>query len=712
MLEEEGIWPQQLEEALIHLIPKASGGRRPIGLFASLPRLWARARKERVRAWRAGLDRGYDWMRRGRGSEKAVWVQSVLEEAARQRGLASAAVLVDLVKAFEQVMLHLVWEAGVQHDFPREVLRLSLEACTFKRRLVYRGAVSERAVDTKSAIMAGHGFGTDFMLLALMGPLDELVRANTSLKVFVVADDAKFGLTGEEATVAQQLGKVTAECIDLLEVRQGMQVSRGRGGTVGKTVAIASSRKLRMQVRQRVGKYGVRVGRSTKNLGVDFTLGPRARKGGCTVAKERWRAAGRVVGRVRRLGRRAAVHVTNTGLMPSIKYGATITGVSDGALGAWRKLAASMYGDTRGRSITARLAVMKADPAREVVKQAIMAWVNAWWDGDMDQEDMEAAWRYAIKTVGMSARPNQAVEGGAGAYFAALRRVGWQAPSVHAVRTRDGSVLYFGEGRAPDSAVQVDPCTIGRWVEDDYEIAVGLNSQVARDMTDVAGARGYGRADEEGARRQDGARRMFGESENERKCARVWMHTHLHTEEEVVVPWFWPVAKVVQAAYKSGKRAAAASVRACMEGGWWVQQRLYAHKMAASDLCKCGEAAGTLWHKLGVCRLALEEREAFGKPGMFKWGKGAVFDPLFRRGVPARPKLPRPPKPCEWRTECVKGEGMWARGDIYTDGSAEGGFFRAIRAGWGAIALSDDGVVLWRAGGYAASRKRTSSGRS
>ena len=698
-LEEEGVWPQQLEEALIHLIPKAAGGRRPIGLLASLPRLWARARKERIREWRTELGREYDWMRRGRGSEKAVWVQSVMEEAARQRGLAFAAVLVDLVKAFEQVMLHLVWEAGVEHNFPLEILRLSLEACTFKRRLVYRGAVSERAVDTWSAIMAGHGFGTDFMLLALMGPLDELIKQHTSLKVFVVADDAKFGLVGEEGAVAQRLGRVTAECIHMLEGRQGMQVSRDTGDSVGKTVAIASTKKLRAQVGQRVGRLGVRVMRSAKNLGVDYVVGAKARRRGNTVAKERWRAVHRVKERVRRLGTRAAACVTNTGLIPSVKYGANITGVSDGALGAWRKLAASMYGSTRGRSITARLAMEQADLAQGVVKQAIMAWVNAWWDGDMGQEDMEAAWRYAIRTVGMSTRPNQAVEGGAGAYFAALRRVGWQAPSVHTVRTRDGSVLYFGEGRAPCATLQVDPRTIGRWVEDDFEIAVGLASQVARDITDVAGIRGYGRADEDGRRAHDGARRMFGVSEHEKKCARVWRHTHLHTEEEVLVPWFWPMAKVVRAAYRSGSRAAAASVRACIEGGWWVQRRLYSQSMAGSDVCKCGEAAGTLWHKLGVCRLSQEEREAFNKPEIFKWGRRAVFDPLFSRGVPARPKLPRTPSPCSWKVEEVKGGGLWATGDVYTDGSAEGGFFRAIRAGWGAVALSEDGVVSWRAGG-------------
>ena len=177
----------------------------------------------------------------------------------------------------------------------------------------------------------------------------------------------------------------------------------------------------------------------------------------------------------------------------------------------------------------------------------------------------------------------------------------------------------------------------------------GLSSQVARDMTDVAGVRGHGRADEEGQRGSGWSRRMFAASENEKRCARIWRHTHLRTEEEMLVPWFWPIAKVVRAAYKK-RRAAAASVRACVEGGWWVQRRLYARNMARTDVCKCGEGSGTLWHKLGVCRLANENPEAFGEPEIFKWGKGAVFDPLYSRGVPARPKLPPPPKPREWWT--------------------------------------------------------------
>ena len=43
--EMSGCWPSQTALALIHLIPKSAGGRRPIGALAALVRLWERAKK-------------------------------------------------------------------------------------------------------------------------------------------------------------------------------------------------------------------------------------------------------------------------------------------------------------------------------------------------------------------------------------------------------------------------------------------------------------------------------------------------------------------------------------------------------------------------------------------------------------------------------------------------------------------------------------------
>ena len=76
-IENAGSWPQQLMEALIHLIPKPTGGRRPIGLLAALPRLWDRVRRPTLIQWRRGSGRDYNWMAPGRGAARAVWAQKV-----------------------------------------------------------------------------------------------------------------------------------------------------------------------------------------------------------------------------------------------------------------------------------------------------------------------------------------------------------------------------------------------------------------------------------------------------------------------------------------------------------------------------------------------------------------------------------------------------------------------------------------------------------
>ena len=44
LTERTGVWPEAVATALIHLIPKNDGGRRPIGVLPSILRIWERAR--------------------------------------------------------------------------------------------------------------------------------------------------------------------------------------------------------------------------------------------------------------------------------------------------------------------------------------------------------------------------------------------------------------------------------------------------------------------------------------------------------------------------------------------------------------------------------------------------------------------------------------------------------------------------------------------
>ena len=94
-------------------------------------------RKPLTERWFREVRREHDWATQGRSAEAVAWHQSLIDEAATADGLSSATVFFDLAKAFETIRLDMVWHAGLSYGFPPAVLRLTLEAFAFARRLKY-----------------------------------------------------------------------------------------------------------------------------------------------------------------------------------------------------------------------------------------------------------------------------------------------------------------------------------------------------------------------------------------------------------------------------------------------------------------------------------------------------------------------------------------------------------------------------------------------
>ncbi len=347
VLEAWGIWPHQLSEALIRLIPKATGGRRPIGLLASLVRLWERVRRPHIVEWRGRVQRGYNWMTRRRGAARAVWAQTVAEEAARQRGLASAAVLVDLVKAFEMIILARVWKVAIRLEFPPHLLRLSMEVCAFERRLAYRGAYSEGTAHTLTAVLAGSGYATDYMFIMIIDAMDDILRNHNNVSACVIADDVKLSVAGEEDRVAKDISGVAEEFINVLEKQLQMEVSKTKDGKKGKTVALVSSGKLAVRIKGKMRRMGIAVARQTRNLGIDFRLGGgQVRR---TIQRGRVMKVAPRQARARRMGRRAAERVAIACDIPASAYGSSSTGVTGGMLATMRRGVAATMGTLGGK---------------------------------------------------------------------------------------------------------------------------------------------------------------------------------------------------------------------------------------------------------------------------------------------------------------------------------------------------------------------------
>eukprot|EP00973_Karenia_brevis_P043431 6019652-Karenia_brevis.AAC.1 len=77
-------------------IPKAAGGRRPIGLFCTLIRIWTRMRRAEIRRWEVEYARTYLWGGLGKPADMAMWDMSFYDEASSALGCVSVAGLIDI----------------------------------------------------------------------------------------------------------------------------------------------------------------------------------------------------------------------------------------------------------------------------------------------------------------------------------------------------------------------------------------------------------------------------------------------------------------------------------------------------------------------------------------------------------------------------------------------------------------------------------------
>ena len=284
VIEEVGRWPDDIQDILIHLIPKPSSGTRPIGVLPSPLRWWEKLRKATIWRWRAQNERDYNWSTRGRSAEAAVYGQALRDEAALARRHFVAATLFDLTKAYETVRLELVWEAGKKFGFPLRVLRIALEGFAFARHLIFNRAVAQPVL-TLSAILAGAGAAQDALLLVLMGLVDELVAMSQAMASFILYVDDLGAHTrgGSEQAVADQSCRVADLTIQILEEGLGLTLSRGREGfasSEAKTVGVGSGRGLRTMLLKRLGKKGDPREERSQTPGSGLWAGKQARREG------------------------------------------------------------------------------------------------------------------------------------------------------------------------------------------------------------------------------------------------------------------------------------------------------------------------------------------------------------------------------------------------------------------------------------------------
>ena len=641
--------PVKLALLLIVLIPKPTGGDRPIGLFAGVVRVWTKYLFQKyVTPWSKLHPRTYWYGETGKSCELCVWIQSVLAEYASAKGHTYSALLHDLEKAYENVKHSLLIQEAKRFGFPLRVLQLALMLYRVPRRVVL-GGVATALVATEQTIVAGCTFATTLLKLTLMHAVDVVVTRHPQAHVAVVVDDITVSAACKQQRETDRIVRDASETlVQQLVAVCDLVVSESKTAFVTNNEGGRSRRrcKVRGPILNRALVY------STKNLGVDFAAGKRCKY---TVRSERIK---KLVHRVRRCkalraaGARTTL-LTRTGIVPAGTYGVKVTGIPDRQLLQLRRhVRNATVPRTAGRDLTVDLALLgrDVDPAYVCNREPILMWLRCCWDRVVPVEWTAIAFDMAKQEVWGASNPWSKVRGPAGAVIATLKRIGWQPTTV--TRWTDET------GKEVDILAN-SPLSIAKLVDRATKIAL---------WTEVAAKHPSLRALASG-------------------------------------PLLEPLWKLMHNKGKDPQwnQALAGQLRSLAADGQWPQARLFQAGLVADKHCTLCGMVGTIHHRLWICPACAPFRDQYaaGSPSIQKmltlgaqatvgssrafWCRALAPDNLWQVPEPANDPV------IHW---AIPGNGV-VTGHVCGDGSGMYGHHdRLRRCGWSFCQIDSSGTVL------------------
>ena len=426
-----GDMPGQLRRILFTLLPKPKGGFRPIAIFVSLYRLWARARRQLVAKWMASFDRPYFLCGKGRSLVDGVWRQAVRSEAGVAAGSSAALVLWDMDAFFERFDLRLLQHRLLQLQAPASVARLALNVYTGARHIGARG-VFLQARFSWHGLPAGCQFADAFVKAYLVGPLDGFVARNPLVHLADCVDDLGLEAQGPPAQVEHALIQACADLQGVIERELKAVIA------IAKSAISASTVQLARRLRSGLGALGGECQPSVVNLGVDFAAGvARGRCKGTKLAA-RWLKTGQRAPRIRALrlqSAKAARAVVVAGVRPSLLYGVEVRGASPLEMQRLQRLAVRELAPCGGGKARTLQLVLEGDPMWYAAVAPILQWCKEAWRafhdraggwGNFDPVQLSKAWAAVCPCESASWRN---AKGPLALAWLSAQRIGWRWPS-------------------------------------------------------------------------------------------------------------------------------------------------------------------------------------------------------------------------------------------------------------------------------------------
>ena len=237
-----GQFPKQIGNLMVVLLAKTDGGTRPIGLFHSIARVWAKARKALVAEWEASLP--FSCLScfsasSGRSPVDAVFRQALRAELATAGQQHYAAILWDLSKCYENVSHSLLWRTGVDFGYPLALLRMSIRSYRAPRLLSVDSLVSQPMRASRS-IVAGSAFATFELKLYMLPIVKRFCDNYVNIGINIQIDDIAIDYVGD---IKNQVKPILVEAaLDLasdFEVLLRLPIARPKGAVVANSQALS-----------------------------------------------------------------------------------------------------------------------------------------------------------------------------------------------------------------------------------------------------------------------------------------------------------------------------------------------------------------------------------------------------------------------------------------------------------------------------------------
>ena len=224
-----GVMPSQLLASFVALLPKQTGGLRPVVWAQSIFRVWSRARLDLVKRWEREHTHHLPFgAQANRAPTDIVWRHAFKVERAQVDGGHFACILWDLQKCYEMICHHKLAAAAVKHSYPLAVLRICL--CNYRspRCILYRGLVS-RPIHAERGILAGISTATSELRLLLIDALTAHVSNHPTVSLNVFIDDVMLDSSSDSSVqVVEDLSCAAHDMLCIIERDVGLPVARSK----------------------------------------------------------------------------------------------------------------------------------------------------------------------------------------------------------------------------------------------------------------------------------------------------------------------------------------------------------------------------------------------------------------------------------------------------------------------------------------------------